>query len=140
MVVGQNYIVDSRTKEVELRNGKKETITWYQFKVPVREFERKIGGITDFKTIRFMRVYLTNFSEEVILRFGTFKLVRGDWRQYERELHPANLTPISNAKLEVSTVNIEENGDRKPVNYVLPPGVLRSLDPPSCLTCCQTQT
>ncbi|KGL54321.1 gliding motility protein [Porphyromonas sp. COT-052 OH4946] len=129
MVVGQNYIVDSRTKEVELRNGKKETITWYQFKVPVREFERKIGGITDFKTIRFMRVYLTNFSEEVILRFGTFKLVRGDWRQYERELHPANLTPISNAKLEVSTVNIEENGDRKPVNYVLPPGVLRSLDP-----------
>ena len=55
--------------------------------------------------------------------------MRGDWRQYERELHPANLTPISNAKLEVSTVNIEENGDRKPVNYVLPPGVLRSLDP-----------
>ncbi|WP_373818938.1 T9SS outer membrane translocon Sov/SprA [Porphyromonas loveana] len=129
MVVGQNYIVDSRTREVELRNGKKESVTWYQFKVPVREFERKIGGITDFKTIRFMRVYLTDFSEEVVLRFGTFKLVRGDWRQYERELHAPNLTPVSDAKLEVSTVNIEENGDRKPVNYVLPPGVLRSLDP-----------
>ena len=65
----------------------------------------------------------------ILLELWLLLQIIPDWRQYERELHPANLTPISNAKLEVSTVNIEENGDRKPVNYVLPPGVLRSLDP-----------
>jgi hypothetical protein len=31
--------------------------------------------------------------------------------------------------LEVSTVNIEENSDRDPVSYTLPPGVSRVLDP-----------
>lgn len=127
--IGQNNIVDKRTSTVTFRNGKQSTVNWYQFKIPVRKYDRKIGGISDFKTIRFMRMYLTQFDKDVVLRFGTLKLVRGDWRQYERELHPANVSPISTATLDVSTVNIEENGDRKPVNYVLPPGVRRSLDP-----------
>ncbi len=129
LAIGQNYIVDSRTSTVTLANGKRESVTWYQFKIPIRKYEQKIGGIADFKNIRFMRVYLTNFREPIHLRFGTFKLVRGDWRQYNRTLHAPTVQPVSKATMEVSTVNIEENGDRSPINYVLPPGVLRSLDP-----------
>jgi cell surface protein SprA len=31
--------------------------------------------------------------------------------------------------MEVSAVNIEENNDKAPVNYVLPPGISRVTDP-----------
>lgn len=139
MAVGTNYIVDVRPASVTLPNGKRETVNWYQFKIPVRDFDRKVGSIADFKSIRFIRLFLTDFKEEVFLRFGTFKLVRGDWRQYDRELHDPSLQPISKGTLEVSAVNIEENGDRRPVNYVLPPGVLRSLDPSASQTTQQNE-
>lgn len=127
--VGSNYIVDERKVNVSLPNGQNPTVKWYQFKIPIRNFTGKEGGISDFKTIRFIRLYMTGFAEPVFLRLGTFKLVRGEWRQYDRELHNLDTPPASNATMEVSTVNIEENGDRKPVNYVLPPGVLRSISP-----------
>lgn len=129
MHVGSNFIVDKRTAKVKLKNGEWSEISWYQFKIPVHDFTSKNGGIAGFKSIRFMRMFMTGFSEETTLRFGTLKLVRGDWRIYDRELHAPNVTPSTNATIEVSTVNIEENGDRKPVNYVVPPGVTRSLDP-----------
>lgn len=129
MIVGRNYIVDERSVNVNLANGKQETIKWYQFKIPVREPSRRVGGMSDFKSVRFLRLYLTQFDRPVQLRFGTFKMVRGEWRQYDRPLHAPSVTPISSGTIEVNTVNIEENGDRKPVNYILPPGVSRSVSP-----------
>lgn len=129
LVVGSNYITDVRPATVTLPNGKRETVNWYQFKIPVKEYERKVGGISDFKSIRFMRLFLTGFKNNTFLRFGTLKLVRGVWRTYDRPLYDPASPPASEGKLEVSTVNIEENGDREPITYVLPPGVLRSLDP-----------
>lgn len=127
MNVGENYIVDSRKVKVELRNGAEEEVTWYQFKVPVRQGE-KIGNIQDFKSIRFMRMFLTNFKETTFLRFGTLQLVRGDWRTYEQTLNKDNL-PSGTGSLDLSTVNVEENSERQPVNYVLPPGISRVIDP-----------
>ncbi|WP_081966621.1 T9SS outer membrane translocon Sov/SprA [Porphyromonas crevioricanis] len=129
MQIGSNHIVDKRDTRVKLRNGQWGEVTWYQFKVPVHKYQNSIGGVSDFKTIRYMRMYLTSFKDETKLRFGTLKLVRGDWRSYTQELHDPSTAPTSDATMEVSAVNIEENGDRKPINYVLPPGVLRSLDP-----------
>ncbi|MDR0995056.1 MAG: cell surface protein SprA [Tannerella sp.] len=126
MHVGNDYIVDTRKATVTLANGKQSTVTWYQFKIPIKEYTKKIGSISDFKSIRFMRMYMTDFTDTTILRFGEFELERGDWRTYEQSL--AEGAP-SNASLDVSAVNIEENGDRKPVNYVLPPGVTRMIDP-----------
>lgn len=127
--VGSNYITDVRPSTVSLANGKRETVNWYQFKIPIKEFNQKIGGISDFKSIRFMRMYLTGFDRTTYLRFGSLKLVRGAWRVYDRPLYDPATPPQGDGKLEVSIVNIEENGDREPINYVLPPGVLRSLDP-----------
>ncbi|MDR2119481.1 MAG: cell surface protein SprA [Tannerella sp.] len=126
MEVGQNHIVNKRTKEVRLENGMRENVTWYQFKIPVKEYLRKIGAIQDFKTIRFMRVYMTGFREATILRLGTFALVRGEWRTYTYDLSNAL---VSDGRLDVTSINIEEDGDREPVNYVLPPGVTRMIDP-----------
>ncbi len=126
MVVGQNYIVDKRTASVKLRNGKTEEATWYQFRIPVREYQKRVGGISDFTSIRFMRMFLTDFEKPIVLRFGTFDLVRGEWRQYQQSLTNAAST---SGTMAVSAVSIEENNDKTPVNYVLPPGITREQDP-----------
>jgi cell surface protein SprA len=131
LVVGSNYIVDKRETTPWLKNNKTEKVNWYLFKVPINEFNGKIGDIRDFKTIRFMRMYLTNFADSTVLRFGTFELVRGDWRVYSKDLSNPNLPPPASTttSISLSTVNIEENGDKSPVNYVMPPGVNRMIDP-----------
>ena len=128
MVVGRNHIADKRTASVKLRNGNTEECTWYLFRVPLREYESKVGSINDFTSIRFMRLFMTGFQEDVILRLATLDLVHGDWRTYEQALYTGEAPSVSGT-LAVSTVNIEENGDKQPVNYVLPPGVSRITDP-----------
>lgn len=128
MVVGRNHIADKRTASVKLRNGNTEECTWYLFRIPLSSYEQKVGNIQDFTSIRFMRMFLTGFQEDIILRLATLDLVHGDWRTYEQALYTGE-APAQNATLEVSTVNIEENNDKTPVNYVLPPGISRVTDP-----------
>ena len=127
--VGRNYIVDKRVSSVKLRNGKTEDATWYQFRIPVDEYEKAVGGINGVNSIRFMRMYLTNFEQPVVLRFATLDLIRSEWRTYEQPLYNTQTAPSISGSVNVSSVNIEENGDREPVNYVLPPGISRVLDP-----------
>ena len=129
MQVGQNYIVDKRVSSVKLRNGKTEDATWYQFRIPVKEYEKAVGGINGFTSIRFARMFLTNFEQPIVLRFATLDLIRSEWRTYEQALNSNNSAPSISGTLNVSSVNIEENGDREPVNYVLPPGISRVVDP-----------
>ena len=125
LVVGSNYIVDKRQTRRQLRNNNEEEATWYQFRIPLDDFERKVGSITDFTSIRFIRLFLTGFEHPIVLRFGSFDLVRGEWRVYEQNLSGGN----QSGKIAVSAVNIEENNDKQPVNYVLPPGIRREQDP-----------
>jgi cell surface protein SprA len=127
--VGNNFIVDVHDANVNLENGKTETVRWYLFKIPIKQYAKAVGSIRDFKTIRFMRLYMTGFNDTTTLRFGTFQLVRSEWRSYTQDLAGASAAPSAGATLDVSSVNIEENSNRKPVNYVLPPGVTRMVDP-----------
>lgn len=128
MVVGQNHIVDERRASVQLRNGKTETVSWYLFRVPVKEYDSKVGSISDFNSIRFMRMYLTNFENPIVLRFATLGLVRGEWRSYEQSLYTGSAPSVSGT-MNVAAVNLEENNEKTPVNYVLPPGITRVVDP-----------
>ncbi len=130
-VVGQNYITDKVDATVSLENGNVETVSWYQFKVPIKEYDSIVGNrsASDYSSIRFMRMYMTDFTETTHLRFGTLELVRGDWRKYKQALYDITRPPSSEGVLDLSVVNIEENADKKPVNYVLPPGVDREQDP-----------
>ena len=127
-LVGRNFISDIRHLTANLRNGEKEPERWFQFRVPLEEFEKAEGGIKDFTSIRFIRLYLTGFEKPVILRFATFDLVQADWRGYEQALHTGQ-APAVGGTLEIGAVNIEENNDKQPVNYVLPPGISRVTDP-----------
>lgn len=128
MRVGSNHIVAKRESEVRLRNGSMARVAWYQFKIPLSSYQTAVGGINDRRSMRFMRMYLSSFTEEVDIRFGSLRLVRGDWRTYTASLASSSSAPTTNATLSVSAVNIEEHGDRTPINYVLPPGIPRSLD------------
>ena len=129
LVVGRNYIVDKRVTTPKLRNGKEEEATWYQFRIPLKQTSEnadKHGNISDFSSIRFMRMFLTNFKNPIVLRMASLDLVYGTWRAYEQNL---NTTSANTAEMSVSAVNIEENNDKEPVNYVLPPGISRVVDP-----------
>lgn len=132
MVVGQNYITDIVEARVTLRNGDIDVVKWYQFKIPLRDPNRQsVNGIQDFRSIRFMRLFMRDFEEPVVLRFATFDLVRGNWRTFERSLtSDGEYVPVDNTdtSFEVFTVNIEENGTRSPVPYTLPPGIEREQD------------
>ena len=124
LVVGTNHIVDKREYSQTWRDNTKSSVTWYQFRIPVDEFESRQGNINDFSSIRFMRMFLTGFKKPIVLRFGTLDLVRGEWRTYDQQLSAA-----SGGTLEASAVNLEENAEKTPVNYVLPPGISREQDP-----------
>ncbi len=128
MNVGSNYIVDKRVASVQFRNGKSSEVAWYLFRIPVDQYEKREGGINDFSSIRFMRMYLTGFENPVVLRLATLDLVRGDWRGYEQALY-AGKSPDASGTMSVSAVNFEENNEKSPVNYVIPPGISRVIDP-----------
>ena len=132
MIVGQNYISDVLETNVKTENGQTRNIKWYQFRVPVYQPDKSVGGIRDFKSIRFMRLVLTNFYQPIICRFATFDLVRGEWRRYNFSLdEPGEYLPSDDdgeTTFDVSAVNIEENGNRSPINYVLPPGIEQEVD------------
>lgn len=136
MVVGQNFITDKVIAPVTLANGTKENVTWYQFRIPINAYESAVGGIQDFKSIRYIRTFLTGFADTAIFRFATLQLVRGEWRAFNTENNPANVIadpsivnpPLDNSSIDVETVNIEENGNRQPIAYVVPPGIQRQTD------------
>ena len=124
LVVGTNHIVDKREYTQTWRDQTRSTVTWYQFRIPVEAFESRQGNISDFSSIRFMRMFLTGFKKPVVLRFGTLDLVSGKWRTYDQQLGAA-----SGGTLEAGAVSLEENAEKTPVNYVLPPGIKREQDP-----------
>lgn len=128
LVVGENYITDRQVATVTLPNGTTPEVVWYQFKIPLKDYEKIVGSISDFSTIRFIRMFLTGFKQTTHLRFATLELVRGDWRTYDYDLNTRTNTPAQ-GDLDISVVNIEDNSGREPVNYVLPPGVTRIVDP-----------
>jgi cell surface protein SprA len=136
LMVGQNFVTDKVVSQVKLANGQTQSATWYQIRIPLAEYQQKVGSIQDFKSIRFMRMFLTNFADTAVLRFARIQLVRGEWRKYNAKnesiqviADPSILAPNpDNSIIEVATVNIEENGKRTPIPYVVPPGIVRERD------------
>ena len=131
--VGHNYVVDSIRTSVKFPNGEQSSVNWYQFKIPLSDYERIVGPIQDFKSIRFMRMFLSDFDDPVVMRFAQLDLVRSDWRQYNLSLLEGQeglaYPEPSPGSFDISAVNIEENASKTPVNYVLPPGIDRVIDP-----------
>lgn len=130
--IGTNYITDIQERITEeLPNGQKLTARWIQFKVPIFSPDKKVGPINDFRSIRFIRTFIQGVSQPITLRFARMELVRGEWRRYRFDLGETsdglNIEDNDNTLFEVNAVNIEQNGEREPINYVLPPGIQREV-------------
>ena len=131
MQIGDSYITDIQETEAKTPTGDR-TIKWYQFKIPVQQPDKTVGSIRDFKSIRFIRMLLKDFDQPIVMRFATLELVRGEWRRYNFSLKTeGEYVPndnASNTSFDVSVVNIEENAEKIPVPYVLPPGIEQEVD------------
>ena len=126
----QGYVADVRKARPILRNGTSEEVHWYLMRIPVHNPTRKVGNISDYTSIRFMRMYMTEFPDSCVLRLASLNLVRGDWRLYDQTTQTIkDCNPHPSAQLTASSINIEENNDKEPVNYILPPGITRVVDP-----------
>ena len=130
MAVGQNYIVDKITE-----GG----VSWYLFRIPIKNYTGKVGSINGFKSMRFIRMFLTDWEAPVVIRFASFQLSGYQYRKYTGELTPRGLQEVPepyDAQFKVSTVNIEENGptartdskSNQTVPYAVPPGFERDRD------------
>ena len=133
MEVGSQYITDVYLAQgIQLANNTVTSTKWYQFKIPISQPDRAVGGIKDFKSIRFMRMFLKEFERPIVLRFATFELVRGEWRKYQHDLLaageyiPDDIQALTT--FDISTLNIEANGYRQPIPYVIPPGIEREIN------------
>lgn len=126
MVVGQNYIVDKITE-----NG----VDWFLFRIPIKDYTSKVGNVNGFKSMRFIRTFLTGWEQPVVFRFAAFQLSGFQYRKYTGELTPRGLQDVPepyDANFRITTVNIEENGPANKgantVPYAVPPGFVRDRD------------
>ncbi|MBL7729812.1 MAG: cell surface protein SprA [Chitinophagaceae bacterium] len=129
MFAGSNFITDVRTPEIKLANGQTRTEKWYLFRIPIDQFQTKVGNIPDFKSIRFLRMFATGFQDSIVMRFGKLELVRNQWRKFRNQIDQTgqfvSLPSPDPTSVNVLAVNIEENDQRQPVPYRIPPGIER---------------
>ncbi|MGV0994862.1 T9SS outer membrane translocon Sov/SprA [Empedobacter falsenii] len=141
------FIVARKTVQGEFPDKTKHDVKWYQVRIPVDNFDLDLDGdgveelnndasIAQAESVltaaRFMRMVMRGFEEETTIRFGTFDLVRSEWRRYTKNVYPlmaaGNQEGTEEDKniddLEVGEVSIERNGTDRP-RYMIPPGVYR---------------
>ncbi len=125
--VGNNFITSVyETVDMQMEDGTTKKVKWYQFKVPITAYEKKVGTIEGFNSIRFMRMFMKGFDQPIICRVARMELVRSDWRRYLYDLKAiGDILPGDDpgTTFDIAAVNIQENGTRQPINYVLPPGI-----------------
>ena len=121
--VGSGHVVDA------IDTGK---ANWYLFRIPITSYERKVGNIANFKSIRFVRLYVTGFSQPVALRFTKMRLVGSEWTEYPENLYEGAGAPPprEGTSFTLSSLSVEENAYSAEgrVPYAIPPGINRDQD------------
>jgi cell surface protein SprA len=96
---------------------------WYQIRVPLREFKRKVGEIENFQNISYIRMWLSGYKAPFTMRFATFELVGSQW--VKEDVINNN---SGSGEFFISTVNIEENASKSPIPYREPRGAIRAIN------------
>jgi cell surface protein SprA len=126
------FITDERDVDVHLADGNPLHVKWYLFRIPIHAYQDKIGNIPDFKSIRFIRMFLTNFDDTAVCRFGKLELVRNQWRKFNFNIDTTgnytNLPVNDPVSTNILAVNLEENDGREPIPYRIPPGIERQQE------------
>ncbi len=113
------FVTDVKEITVTTQDNQDIPVRWVQFRIPLNEPTDAIGGISDFRSIRFMRMFMSGFQQPTTLRFGTMELFRGDYRRYAQALDGGD-NDMDNTTFENEAVGVIQNS-----NYVIPPGVFR---------------
>ncbi len=108
---------------VDKVDGGSQERTWRLIRIPLNDFVRKVGNITDFQNISYMRVWMSGYKKPFTLRFATFEFIGSQWRE-EKNIAESR---SSNADFKVATINIEENASRRPIPYRQPEGSIRAV-------------
>lgn len=126
MTVNDPYVADIKETTFQDATGQTRNARWIQFKIPVEQYSSRVGNISDFRSIKFLRLYLTEFAQPLVLRFAMLDLIRSDWRNYKLTLDPSDPNPNDDpTTVEVTSVSSEENQTRGGIPYVSPPGIQR---------------
>jgi len=121
MGLESKYVTDIKEITVTTQNNQEIPVRWIQFRIPLSDYDEAVNGISDFRSIRFMRMYMSGFQQETVLRLGTLELFRGDYRRYTESLDVDNSSnDQDNTTFENEAVGIIQNS-----NYTIPPGVYR---------------
>ncbi len=144
LTVGQNYITDKVIATApSATGGSGENVTWYQFRVPIRQYQRVEGNGGQpfgFKNIRFVRMYMTGWQQPVVLRMVQPQFVANQWREYLSRISDPKAGPIAGIATDadaftISTVSVEENGltqgstgSNAAIPYVVPPNITRDVE------------
>jgi cell surface protein SprA len=134
LVVGRNFIVDQVTNTI---NG--DVVSWYLFRIPIRTTEKRVVGNNGqefgYKSLRFLRMYLTGWQQPTVLRFLQMQFIANQWRRYLNVItEPGGAAcvncPNDADNFAISTVGIEENGASNggAIPYVTPPGIQRDRE------------
>nr|WP_229728470.1 cell surface protein SprA [Epilithonimonas arachidiradicis] len=139
MTVGTpgSKVVDIKEVDVKFENGQAGKVKWYLYRIPVASFDPDVEGsdASVLNNIRFARLLMKGFDQTSTLRFGSFDLVRSDWRKYTNKLFSPTVDNVQegtagptdqNSNFDVGSVNLEENALGTPP-YVLPPGIDRQV-------------
>ena len=125
---GNYYITDS----IYVAPTGGQGAMWYQFSIPLSQYYQNVGNMPDMRSMQFMRIYLTGWQDSTVLRFAQLQLVRNTWRNFSYVVDTTgNMTPLpvnSPTSFNVTAVNIEQNSNRQPINYQIPPGVARQQE------------
>jgi len=118
-------IADYITNTVTFTKDQREYV-WYRFKIPLDDVKRQsVGGIEDFRSVRFIRMFWRGFEERTTFRFATLELGRNQWRRFKQNLGCSDSPVVNPIPFDVNAVNIEENSARQPFNYTIPFGIQR---------------
>lgn len=128
--VGHNSISDFVLANPQIADGSSKPVYWIQFKVDIRNIDKVVNNIADFRSIRFFRLYAKGFTKPFFMRFARLSLVRAEWRKYDPivEEGPIIGPPAAETIFYTTALNTNENGNRQPINYVIPPGIEQQLN------------
>lgn len=125
----KKYLVDVKVEPRSLPNGSSENVRWYQVRIPIESsfdpnddhLQYREWNSPDLRSVRFVRMYLKDFTDTTIFRFGTLDLVRSDWRRYTLPLdeETGNAANDEQTEFSVGVIGTIENEG----SYVSPPGI-----------------
>ncbi len=103
----------------EIRRDDGSGTGWYQVRIPVRDFTRRVGDIEDFRGVETIRMWMTGVDKPTTLRFATLELVGSQWEK-SLSFSDERGAPGDTATVSISSVNTEENSGL----YQTPNGVV----------------